>query len=235
MRRVSGGLSRRAVQPHPTHRRGRGRTAQRHQGGTGGEALRSGHGGAQGQGRRDRIRHPPRFPARPMCRRTRSTGTPQLRIAINRDALARYGINVADVQEALRIAIGGDTAGQIFEGIRRFDIFLRFAPEFRSTPEQIGHLLMPSPERSQSAAGRTGDHRGDRRPAPDHARKQPALHHRAVQRARAGHRLLRGRRPEGDRAKGRSCRPAISSPGAGSSSCSRRPTSAWRSSCRSRS
>lgn len=72
-------------------------------------------------------------------------GTPQLRIAVNRDALARYGINVADVQEALRIAIGGDTAGQIFEGIRRFDIFLRFAPEFRSTSEEIGHLLVPAP------------------------------------------------------------------------------------------
>lgn len=72
-------------------------------------------------------------------------GTPQLRIGIQRDALARYGINVADVQEALRIAIGGDTAGQIFEGIRRFDILLRFAPEFRSTPEEIGHLLVPSP------------------------------------------------------------------------------------------
>ena len=74
------------------------------------------------------------------------TGTPQLRIAINRAALSRYGINVADVQEAVRIAIGGDTAGQIFEGIRRFDIFLRFAPEYRSTPEQIGHLLIPSPD-----------------------------------------------------------------------------------------
>lgn len=72
-------------------------------------------------------------------------GTPQLRIAVKRDALARYGINVADVQEALRIAIGGDTAGQIFEGIRRFDIFLRFAPEFRSTPEEIGHLLVTAP------------------------------------------------------------------------------------------
>ncbi len=72
-------------------------------------------------------------------------GTPQLRIAVNREALARYGINVADVQETLRIAIGGDTAGQIFEGIRRFAILVRFAPEFRGTPEQIGHLLVPAP------------------------------------------------------------------------------------------
>ena len=74
------------------------------------------------------------------------TGTPQLRIAINRPALSRYGINVADVQEAVRIAIGGDTAGQIFEGIRRFDILLRFAPEYRSTAEDIGHLLVSAPD-----------------------------------------------------------------------------------------
>lgn len=73
------------------------------------------------------------------------TGTPQLRIRINREALARYGINVEDVQETIRIAIGGDTAGQIFEGIRRFDIFIRFAPESRSTPDEIGHLLISAP------------------------------------------------------------------------------------------
>jgi cobalt-zinc-cadmium resistance protein CzcA len=60
--------------------------------------------------------------------------------------LARYGINVAEVQETIRIAIGGETAGQIFEGIRRFDIFLRFTPEARSTSEEIGHLIISAPD-----------------------------------------------------------------------------------------
>ncbi|MDO8539667.1 MAG: CusA/CzcA family heavy metal efflux RND transporter [Opitutaceae bacterium] len=73
------------------------------------------------------------------------TGTPQLLIRVNREALARYGINVDDVQETIRIAIGGDKAGQIFEGIRRFDIYLRFAAEGRSTPEQIADLLIAAP------------------------------------------------------------------------------------------
>ena len=45
------------------------------------------------------------------------TGTPQLRIRIDRGAIARYGINVADVQEIVRTAVGGELAGQIFEGI----------------------------------------------------------------------------------------------------------------------
>jgi len=74
------------------------------------------------------------------------TGTPQLRIRVNHGALARYGINVAEVQETIRIAIGGETAGQIFEGIRRFDIFLRFTPEARSTSEEIGHLIISAPD-----------------------------------------------------------------------------------------
>lgn len=73
------------------------------------------------------------------------TGTPQLLIRVNREALARYGINVDDVQETIRIAIGGDKAGQIFEGIRRFDIYLRFSPEGRSTLEQISDLLIAAP------------------------------------------------------------------------------------------
>ena len=72
-------------------------------------------------------------------------GTPQLRIQVNREALGRSSINVEDVQEAIRIAIGGEKAGQIFEGIRRFDIYLRLVPESRSTAEQIGRLLISAP------------------------------------------------------------------------------------------
>ena len=73
------------------------------------------------------------------------TGTPQLRIVVNRPALARYGINVEDVQEVIRAAIGGEEAGQIFEGIRRFDIFVRYAVESRMTPEAIRQVLIHAP------------------------------------------------------------------------------------------
>jgi len=73
------------------------------------------------------------------------SGTPQLLIKVDRHAIARYGINVSDVQEVIRSAVGGETAGQIFEGIRRFDILVRFSPEFRSTPKAIGEIVIKSP------------------------------------------------------------------------------------------
>jgi cobalt-zinc-cadmium resistance protein CzcA len=73
------------------------------------------------------------------------TGTPQLRIRIDRQAIARYGINVEDVQNVIRTAVGGETAGQIFEGIRRFDIFVRFAEEARADAEAIKHILIKAP------------------------------------------------------------------------------------------
>ena len=73
------------------------------------------------------------------------TGTPQLYIKVDRTAIARYGVNVADVQQTIQAAVGGATAGQIFEGIRRFDIYVRFKSESRSTLEAIKSLLIPIP------------------------------------------------------------------------------------------
>lgn len=73
------------------------------------------------------------------------SGTPQLVLRVDREAVARYGMNVEDVQETVRAAVGGEVAGQIFEGVRRFDIFVRFAPEYRSTAEAIGNILVAGP------------------------------------------------------------------------------------------
>jgi heavy metal efflux system protein len=73
------------------------------------------------------------------------SGTPQLLIRVDRRAVARYGLNVADVQETIRAAVGGEVAGQIFEGVRRFDIYVRFAPEYRSSAEAIGNVLVAGP------------------------------------------------------------------------------------------
>lgn len=72
-------------------------------------------------------------------------GAPQLQIEINRSAIARYGVNVSDVQEVIGAAIGGTTAGQIFEGVRRFDIWVRFAEEYRNSAKRIGETLIPAP------------------------------------------------------------------------------------------
>ena len=72
-------------------------------------------------------------------------GAPQLLIRVDRQAIARYGVNVADVQEVVQAAVGGELVGQVFEGIRRFDILVRFAPQFRSSPEAIARILVQSP------------------------------------------------------------------------------------------
>ncbi|MDY0081978.1 MAG: CusA/CzcA family heavy metal efflux RND transporter [Ignavibacteriaceae bacterium] len=73
------------------------------------------------------------------------SGTPQLSIVINRHEIARYGINVEDVQHTIRTAIGGETAGQIFEGVKRFDIYVRFDEEYRKDMKSISKLLIESP------------------------------------------------------------------------------------------
>lgn len=73
------------------------------------------------------------------------TGTPQLLIRIDRQAIARYGVNVEDVQGVIRTAVGGESAGQIFEGIRRFDITVRFTEEARNDAESIRHILIAAP------------------------------------------------------------------------------------------
>ena len=73
------------------------------------------------------------------------TGQPQLQIEVDRAAIARFGINVEDVQEAIEMAIGGEAAGQVFEGIRRFDITVRLLEPYRRDIESISNLLVASP------------------------------------------------------------------------------------------
>ena len=73
------------------------------------------------------------------------TGQPQLQIRIDRASIARYGINVEDVQRTIETAIGGEVAGQVFEGIRRFDITVRLQEPFRRDIDAIGQLLVPAP------------------------------------------------------------------------------------------
>lgn len=74
------------------------------------------------------------------------TGTPQLLIRIDRDAIARYGVPIAEIQEVIAAAVGGEDAGQIFEGIQRYDILVRYREEARDTPAAIRSILVPTPE-----------------------------------------------------------------------------------------
>jgi cobalt-zinc-cadmium resistance protein CzcA len=67
----------------------------------------------------------------------------QLRIALNRFQVARYGINVGDVEDVIDLALGGSPITTVFEGDRHFDVVARFVPEARSDPAAIGNLLIP--------------------------------------------------------------------------------------------
>lgn len=70
----------------------------------------------------------------------------QVRIRIDRQEVARYGINVRDVQDVIEMAIGGRASGVMFEGERRFDITVRYVPEARTDLTAIGNILVPTRE-----------------------------------------------------------------------------------------
>ena len=72
------------------------------------------------------------------------TGQPQLQIKVDRAAIARYGLNVDDVLQGIQTAIGGEEAGQVFEGVRRFDVNLRLQEPFRQDLNEIGTLVIPA-------------------------------------------------------------------------------------------
>ncbi len=73
------------------------------------------------------------------------TGQNQLQIILNRDNIARYGVHIEDVQETIEASLGGITLGKIYEGNKKFDIFLRFKPQFRKDIPEIENLLIPLP------------------------------------------------------------------------------------------
>ena len=70
---------------------------------------------------------------------------PQLQIKVNREAAARFGINVSDIADLIEVGIGGRAVGQLFLGEKRYDIAVRFVPGVRSNPEEIGDLTLTAP------------------------------------------------------------------------------------------
>ncbi|MHB1082017.1 MAG: efflux RND transporter permease subunit [Prosthecobacter sp.] len=81
-----------------------------------------------------------------------TTGLPVLTIVINRPVLARYGLNIADVQEVIEIAVGGKQAGQIFEGDRRFAILVRLPEKLRTDLDALKRLPIPLPQKTDNGA-----------------------------------------------------------------------------------
>jgi len=72
-------------------------------------------------------------------------GQPSLAIKIRRDKIARYGINVADVNALIEAAVGGAAATQVVQGEEQFDLVVRLEDRFRETPEEIGNILVAAP------------------------------------------------------------------------------------------
>ena len=74
----------------------------------------------------------------------RNIGQPELRIELDEQKLARYGVAKEDVQSIIEMAIGGKSASLLYEDERKFNIMVRYNPEFRQNEDQIGKILVPA-------------------------------------------------------------------------------------------
>ncbi|MCX5720460.1 MAG: CusA/CzcA family heavy metal efflux RND transporter [Nitrospirae bacterium] len=76
----------------------------------------------------------------------RLVGQPNLVIQVDREASARYGLQVSDVNAVVQAAVGGQAVTQVYEGERLFDLVVRFLPEFRQDVDAIGNILVSTPD-----------------------------------------------------------------------------------------
>ena len=72
-------------------------------------------------------------------------GQPSLTIKVNREAIARYGLNVADINNLIQTAVGGDVATQVVQQEKQFDLVVRLARKYRDNPEEIANILVTTP------------------------------------------------------------------------------------------
>ena len=87
----------------------------------------------------------------------RAVGAPYLEIKLNREAMARYGMTVSNVQEILQVAIGGMTLSTSVEGRERFPLRVRYARELRDNPDDIKRILIPAMNGVQIPLGEIAD------------------------------------------------------------------------------
>ena len=114
----------------------------------------------------------------------RELGQPSLLIDVDRDKIARYGINVADVEAVVQAAVGGQAATQVIQGEKLFDLVVRMKPEFRR--ERSGDW-QPAGRNADGPADpfeRAVEYSRGQRRVLYLSRKQFALHRRAVQHRR---------------------------------------------------
>jgi len=76
-------------------------------------------------------------------------GQPSLTITADRAKMARYGLNVADLNGLIDAAVGGSAVTQVVQGERTFDLVVRLQPQFRETPDEIGNILVATASGAQ--------------------------------------------------------------------------------------
>jgi cobalt-zinc-cadmium resistance protein CzcA len=74
----------------------------------------------------------------------KNIGQPELDIELDQQKMSLYGVATADANAVIGMAIGGKAASTLYEGIRKFDIRVRFPEQFRKTPADIGNLMVPT-------------------------------------------------------------------------------------------
>ena len=102
----------------------------------------------------------------------RVIGQPNLNYAVDRQAAARYGINVADVQDAIQTAVGGNAVSQVLQGEARYDVVVRYLQQYRDTKEAINNIRLLSPS-GERVSARAAYHRSRSRMAPKRSTAKP--------------------------------------------------------------
>ena len=111
------------------------------------------------------------------------TGAPYLDIRVNREAAARYGITVGAIQDVIETAVGETNLTLTIEGRQRFPVRVRYAPQYRASPEALASVLVPAPNGTPGAPGTAGGDQAGERAGHDRAVRTASRRHGAPQRA----------------------------------------------------
>ena len=118
------------------------------------------------------------------------SGLAYLQIEIDREKIARYGINVADVHDVIETAIGGKEASKVYEGLKVFGLAVRFPESARNDVEPIREILIPSPSGALIPLRSTRERLCHRRPRANQPGNGATTHRHRVQRNRSRHRRI---------------------------------------------
>ncbi len=110
----------------------------------------------------------------------RELGQPSLLVDADRAKIARYGINIADVEAVVQAAVGGQAATQVIQGEKLFDLVVRMDPKYRSDAREIGNLLVPAPAGQQIPLSELASDQSVQRCFLHLSREQFALHRHSV-------------------------------------------------------